>query len=80
MRKLTDKHYEDLMDILDAIEFQKIHKVMHHSELRYHTYTQARWDALADSLKPRAVQAIPAPTSPNPVPKTTQQTPYFIPD
>lgn len=30
MRKLTDKHYEDLMDILDAIEFQKIHKVMHY--------------------------------------------------
>ena len=30
MQKLTDKHYEDLMDVLDAIEFQKIHKVMHY--------------------------------------------------
>ena len=28
MQKLTDKHYEDLMDVLDTIEFQKIHKVM----------------------------------------------------
>ena len=30
MQKLTDKHYEDLMDVLDAIEFQKIHKVMNY--------------------------------------------------
>ncbi len=30
MQKLTDKHYEDLMDVLDSIEFQKIHKVMNY--------------------------------------------------
>ena len=30
MNKLTDKHYEDLMDVLDDIDFQKIHKVMHY--------------------------------------------------
>ena len=37
MQKLTDKHYEDLMDILDSIEFQKIHKVMHYLDWRWVT-------------------------------------------
>ena len=57
----------------------------HHSELRYHTYTQARWDALADSLKPRTA-ASPmiqqSPDTPTRSASTSQKqlTPYYIPD
>ena len=28
MQKLTDKHYEDLMDVLDTVDFDKIRMVM----------------------------------------------------
>jgi phage terminase large subunit GpA-like protein len=51
----------------------------HHSELRYHTFTQARWQALADSYKPRQLAA-PATAQPNTPTPTAGTSGYYIPD
>ena len=50
MQKLTDKHYEDLMDVLDAIEFQKIHKVMNYLDWWWATEDGFLWMRLSFDL------------------------------